>query len=109
MKSVLSASPISSTASSSFPTCSSVWAMKPANTSISLAATGLYLSGYSSQEGTSGGRGVRTVPAGMTPSSSCRRWICARSSSQPPSNWPLNLSMYSGHTWCGQCIAPVAR
>jgi len=61
---------------------------KPAYTSISREATGLYLSGYSSQDGRESGRDVRVVPGGMIPASNCRWWVSSRSLSSPGRTGP---------------------
>ena len=62
-----------------------------------------------SHAGISFGRGVSLVSAGMTPSFFCRAKVSSRSLSQPPLNWPLYLAIHSFGTWCGACVAPVAK
>ncbi len=47
--------------------------------------------------------------SGMMPSCFWRAKVSSRYLSQPPSNWPLNFAIHSFGTWCGACVAPVAK
>ena len=52
--------------------------------------------------GNSSGQGVSCVFGGITPSLFWLAKICSRSSFQPMSNLPLNLSLHSCFGWCGE-------
>ena len=82
---------------------------KPAKVSICRANSRFWSADSESHAGISAGRGVSFVPAGTTPSSICRASVSSRSLSQPWSNLPLYLAMYSLGAWCGACVAPVAK
>ena len=42
------------------------------------------------------------MPSGRMPSSSCRRWVASRQTSQPSSNRPSKRSIHSSGAWCGR-------
>ena len=108
MNSVLSISPMSSSAFLKRPIWSSVCSRNPANTSAWRANRRRWSAGSVSQALRSFGRSASFVFAGTTPSFFCRSSVSMRTWSQPLSNWPLYLSAHSFGTWCGACTAPVA-
>jgi hypothetical protein len=52
---------------------------------------------------------VSFVPAGTTPNSIWRARVSWRSWSHPWSNLPWYFAIHSFPTWCGACVAPVAK
>ena len=103
MNSVLSISPMSSSAFSKRPISLSVCSRNPENTSAWRANRRRWSAGSESHALMSFGRSASCVFAGITPSFFWRSSVSVRTWSQPLSYWPLYLSAHSFGTWCGAC------